>query len=154
MECVLGAVEGGEVDVIRKVCARDVVDITPADAPFGRVEDVACVCGCEVALCGAERVVPIPVSVETNPAFELRAVGAADVGWPTVGLRVCYPDLGEVFSVEVEGIDPGVAFECQSCFPLLHTIISFPERRWGMEGMTYKCRNSNPSISAAEELLG
>jgi len=100
MERILGAEVHTQVNIIREMMTRDVIQITPSDAPFVRVENVRCVGRGKVELCGDERVVPVPVFVQTDPATELGTVSAASIGWTAVALRVCNPDLGEVLGVE------------------------------------------------------
>jgi hypothetical protein len=100
MERILGAEVRTQVNVICEKVTGDVIQITPSNAPFVRVEDVRCVSGSEVELCGDERVVPVPVFIQTDPVPELGTVSAAGIGWSAVTLRVCNPDFGEVLRVE------------------------------------------------------
>jgi hypothetical protein len=70
MERILCPVKRTQIHIIREKFSRDIINVAPANTPFIRVESVRGVGGSERALCGEQRIVPVSIGVETNPAAE------------------------------------------------------------------------------------
>ena len=108
MEPILGPEESTQIDIICEILPWNIVDVAPSHTILSWVEGVGGVSFLELELRVDYWVEPVFIRVHSWPVEELRTLCAADISRASVGLRVCYPHLAEIFVGEIERVDPSV----------------------------------------------